>query len=195
MNLIFRTCILAMVLVFMLTSCGKDGFNPSQLFTSVPSAADYNKQDCASLDKSTSPGSIPRWMEYEKSLAGAMLAGETYPPGHSGNGFCEWVLIGHQANEVYVYALCQVAASAEGTAMSAPAVIYLGIDQNILSVALPKDGSGYGPSIKQLFPVKYQACALDGACFDGPAAMEHIKRRRQDSSIPPLITEQGLCLP
>lgn len=195
MNLIFRTCILVLHLVFMLTGCGKDGFNPSPPYTSVPSAADYNKQDCASLDKSTSPGSIPRWMEYEKALAGSMLAGETYPPGYSGNGFCEWVLIGHRANEVYVYALCQVAAPAEGTAMSAPAVIYLGVDRNILSVALPKDGSGYGPSIKQLFPAKYQACALDGACFDSPAAMRHIQRRRQDQSIPPLIVEQGVSLP
>jgi hypothetical protein len=195
MNLIFRTCILAMVLVFMLTSCGKDRFNPSPPFSAVPSAAPGKVLDSASIDKSIPPGSVPRWIEYEKALAGAMLAGETYPPGDSGNGFCEWVLIGHQANEVYVYALCQVAASTEGTAMSAPAVIYLGIDRNILSVALPKDGSGYGPSIKQLFPAIYQACALDGACFDGPAAMRHIQRRRQDQSIPPLIVEQGVSLP
>lgn len=76
----------------------------------------------------------------------------------------------------------------------APAVIYLSVDGRIDRVAMPRESS-YLDDIKSLFPSDLQACAMDNACFDGPAAMQHIALRRADPSIPPAIIEQGVELP
>ncbi|MBU4225478.1 MAG: hypothetical protein KKC71_06620 [Chloroflexi bacterium] len=85
-------------------------------------------------------------------------------------GFCEWDILGHTDTDVYVWALCQVRSSGDGAASMSPAVIYLSADGRIDRVAMPRESS-YLDDIKSLFPSDLQACAMDNACFDGPAAM------------------------
>jgi len=108
--------------------------------------------------------SLPRWMGYEQTLSAVLLAGT------GEEGFCEWDILGHTDTDVYVWALCQVRSSGDGAASMSPAVIYLSADGRIDRVAMPRESS-YLDDIKSLFPSDLQACAMDNACFDGPAAM------------------------
>jgi hypothetical protein len=137
----------------------------------------------------------PRWIEYEKALAKALLP-IAYPIEESGVGLCEWVILGSKENEVYVWAECQVASTASGSAGSVPAVIYLSSNGKIEEVALPRDGTDYGPDIQKLFPpdVQDKINNLD-SYFDVKAAMDHIALRRKDPTIPPMIVEAGTSLP
>jgi hypothetical protein len=132
----------------------------------------------------TTPSGRP-WTEYENALAEAIL----HEP-----GLCEWEIWGQQDQEVYVWAECQISSSAEGSAASVPAVVYLAPDGNIEKVVIPGDGIDYGPDIEKLFPPAVQTL-INSNSFDGKQAMKHIEIRRQDPSIPPMIVETGVVLP
>jgi len=137
----------------------------------------------------------PRWIEYEKALAKALLP-IAYPIEESGVGLCEWVILGSKGNAVYVWAVCQVASTASGSAGSVPAVIYMSSNGKIEEVALPRDGTDYGPDIQKLFPPDVQDKIHDlDSYFDARAAMDHIALRRKDPTIPPMIVEAGTSLP
>lgn len=125
------------------------------------------------------------WMEYENALAEALLRDK---------GLCEWEIWGQQGQEVYVWAECQVSSSAEGSAASVPAVMYLAPDRTIEKVILPRDGINYGTDIEKLFPQAVQTL-INSNSFDAVQAMKHIEIRRQDPSIPPMIVEAGVTLP
>ncbi|MBU0510674.1 MAG: hypothetical protein KKD28_11690 [Chloroflexi bacterium] len=141
-------------------------------------------------ETTVSESTMPRWREYEFALSSTLLAGT----GGQNDGLCEWQLLGQQDEKVYLWALCQVRASADGAATMAPAVLFIGLE-GVYHVDIPRDGGYYVEDIKTLFPPELQTCALDITCFDGPAAMEHIDMRRADPSMPPLIVEQGVVLP
>jgi hypothetical protein len=133
----------------------------------------------------TSPtSSNTRWMEYENALSEAIL---------HGTGLCEWEIWGHVSQEVYVWAFCE-ANSEVGTAGSVPAVIYLASNGHIEKIVLPRDGEDYGIDIKKLFPSDVQT-RIESNAFDAKKAMEHIKTRRQDHSILPMIEEAGVTRP
>ena len=128
--------------------------------------------------------SYSRWMEYENALSEAILH-ET--------GLCEWEIWGRVSQEVYVFALCE-ASTELGTAGSVPAVIFLASNGHIEKVVLPRDGEDYGNDINKLFPSDVQT-RIESNAFDAKKAMEHIKTRRQDHSILPMIVEAGVILP
>lgn len=134
----------------------------------------------------------PRWILYERALSYVFLGppGKTFPDMSSNHGLCEWEIWGQKENEVYVWALCQ-AETAIGTATSAPAVIRLEKDGTILEVEMPNEGFG---NLKELFPEDVLAKITKNE-FPGNAAWDRIQRRRKDSSILPLIVEQGVKLP
>lgn len=137
----------------------------------------------------------PRWVQYEDALSKVLL-GIAYPPESAGIGLCEWAILGHSDQEVYVWAECQVASTALGTAGSCPAVIRLLPDGKIGNVVIPRDGADYGPDIRKLFPLDVQERINHLASyFDPPAAMEHIDLRRADRTIPPMIVAAGTPLP
>ena len=141
------------------------------------------------------PTLAPRWTQYQDALSKTIL-NTAYPPESAGVGLCEWAVLGHSDQEVYVWALCQVASTALGTAGSVPAVIKLAPDGNIEGVVIPGDGSDYGVDIRKLFPAEVQE-RIDAinAYFDPQTAMKHIDLRRADPTIPPLIVEAGTPLP
>jgi hypothetical protein len=129
-----------------------------------------------------------RWRAYEEALAAAFLP-EPYLPG---TGLCEWELLEQTQAEVYVWAMCQTD-SVGGAAMSAPAVIYLGADHTITKVEVPKDGAGYGPSIRQMFPSELQEKIL--AQNANTAEMwDHLQARHQNPEAP-MIAGSGVVLP
>jgi hypothetical protein len=146
----------------------------------------------------STPAPPPRWRQYEITLASAMLGQDTYPSRTLGNGLCEWEIYGHTQYRVYLNATCQDASSAEGTAGDTPAVIHLLEDGSIDDVVLPKDGSGFLPSIQAMFPPDLQAKVTPGRqafTYDGPAAMAHIAFRRSHPGTPPKIVDDGAPLP
>ena len=132
----------------------------------------------------------PRWVEYERALASVLLgpAGNTLPDLSRDSGLCEWALWGQKGDQVYVWAECQ---NDEGTATSAPAVIFLDEDGHIVAVVMPDEG---WDNLKELFPEPVLKRILDNE-FDGVAAMDHIQLRRADPSLPPLVIEQGGIMP
>ncbi len=138
------------------------------------------------LESTTQSGS--RWIEYETALATTIL------PSPSDPGLCEWEVWGQKEQEVYVWAICQTSESATGAAASVPAVLSLAQNGDIEQVTLPRDGINYGPDIELLFPPDVQTRIFENQ-FDAVSAMEHIEKRRQDESIPPMIVDSGVTLP
>jgi hypothetical protein len=140
------------------------------------------------------PTAMPtsRWVMYERALSFIFLGppGNTLPDMSMDYGLCEWEIWGQKENEVYVWALCQMD-NAIGTAASAPAVIRLGKDGTILEVEMPDEGFG---NLKELFPEDVLAKITEND-FPGNTAWDRIQKRRKDSSIVPLIVEQGVGLP
>lgn len=133
---------------------------------------------------------IPRWIEYETALASVLIP-DPFP---RGKVLCEWDIWGYTEQEVYVWVLCQVDSSAQGTAGSAPAVVYLAPDGMIEKVVMPRDGVDYPEDVKRLFPPDVQA-HIYASSFDTDAATKHIALRRRDPEIPPSIVEAGTSLP
>lgn len=129
-------------------------------------------------------------MEYENALAAVFLPLPYMP----GKGLCEWVILGHSDHEVYVWAICQVADSADGAAMSAPAVIYLTENDSIERVNVPGDGSKYAVDIRKMFPQDLQEEILSHSINSLDEMWAHIQSRHKNPE-PPLIVEAGIALP
>ena len=154
---------------------------------------------CSGRAASTTPivsstPELPRWKLYERALAFILLG----PPGPTradlsqDHGLCEWVILGQRGNEVYVWALCQVEASATGAATSAPAVIHLSGAGAISEVVMPNEGWS---NVHELFPAGLLDGIQDAASAGLPDGMDHIDLRRHDPSIPPQIVLDGVQLP
>ena len=140
----------------------------------------------------TPSADTPRWVLYERALSYIFLGPpeKTLPDMSLDHGLCEWEIWGQNEKEVYIYALCQ-ANNEIGTATSAPAVIRLGEDGTILEIEMPDEGFG---NLKELFPREVLARILNNK-FPADKAWDRIQRRRKDTSIVPLIVEQGEILP
>jgi hypothetical protein len=136
------------------------------------------------------PNEPPRWIEYERALSSVLLGpvGNTVPDLSSDHGLCEWILMGGKGEQIYTWAECE---NDEGTAVSAPAVIFLGKDGHIKAVVMPKEGWG---NLEELFPDPVVKLIYSNP-FNAKAAMEHIQLRRADPSIPPIIVLEGGVLP
>jgi len=97
-------------------------------------------------------------------------------------------ILGSKGEQVYVWAEC---VNQAGTAVSAPAVIFLGEDGHIQAVVMPQEGWG---NIEELFPDPVLPL-IYGNAFDAEAAMQRLEQRLKDPSVPPLIVEQGTEMP
>ena len=139
---------------------------------------------------STDPSLPPRWVEFERALSSVLLgpSGNTMPDVSRDQGLCEWEFWGQKGEQIYVWAECLNQA---GTAVSAPAVIFLSEDGHIKAVVMPQEGWG---NIEELFPDPVLSL-IYGNAFDAVAAMQRLELRQKDSSIPPLIVELGTEMP
>lgn len=130
-----------------------------------------------------------RWMLYEDALAARLLS----IPLERGAGYCEWEILGQEGQEVYLWAICQVADDPDGAATSAPVVVRISSDGKIAGVEMPRDGSLYGEDIRAMFPKK-----LHNTIFDQDVDVEgmwaHIQSRHANFE-PPLIESSDVPLP
>lgn len=190
--------IIAFIIAFVLASCTPVPTPaptevlisaPTSTFTQVPQTPTPQSSSPVSSTP-TSAAKLERWMEYENALA-AVFFPLPYMPG---KGLCEWIILGHSEHEVYVWAICQVADSAEGAAMSAPAVIYLAENDSIEKVNVPGDGSKYGVDIREMFPQDLQEEILSQSINSLDEMWAHIQLRHKKPE-PPLIVEAGIALP
>lgn len=149
--------------------------------TAVPNTASPSPAE--TLDLTPTP---VRWKRYEEALSVEYLGPEV-------EGLCEWVLLGQTETEVYVWAMCQAAASAEGQAMSAPALIHLDQEGNIGGIEVPGEGEQWSADVRRLFPSAVQSVIFDRA-VDTERLWAHIQTRRKTPQ-PPLIVQAGEDLP
>jgi hypothetical protein len=99
------------------------------------------------------PTPLPRWIEYERALARTFFY---YPAGIIGHGICEWEVLGHSGQEIYVDAMCINLSNAYGSIMRSPAVILMGSNGDIESIKTPQPGNQYGEDVRKLFPEEVQ---------------------------------------
>jgi len=90
------------------------------------------------------------------------------------DALCEWEVWEHTERALYLWAVCE---SASGTAVSAPAVVYLDAEGRVAAVAAPGDGTHYGQDVRRLFPPNVQKRIVAHE-YDARAAMERIAERR-----------------
>jgi len=128
---------------------------------------------------------IDRWMLYEDALAAAILLVD--------ESYCEWEILGQDGQEVYLWAICQVAGDPNGHAASLPVVITLSGDGMIDEVEIPRDGTLYGEDIRTMFPKKMQSIIFDQA-VDVKGMWAHIQSRHANPE-PPLIALENFPLP
>jgi hypothetical protein len=126
----------------------------------------------------------PRWMMYEAALLKATVGKE--------DGLCEWAILGTSANEVYVWVDCKLRGPVR-TAMSVPAVVYLGENGAIEKVTIPRDGVFYPEDVRALFPPDIQVKIFShdtGDIID----MKYLEARSNNGG-PPLIVVLGTPMP
>jgi hypothetical protein len=128
---------------------------------------------------------VARWQEYEHALAKLFL------PTASSEGIvlCEWEILGQAEREVYVWAICQ-ASGPIPSMMSAPAVLYLGLNGAVNGVVSPGSGSLYGPGIRRLFPPDVQVIIF--AHPDVREMEKHILVRQQNPGPPLIVLAAGV---
>jgi hypothetical protein len=88
---------------------------------------------------------------------------------------CEWEVWGQTEQALYLWAVCE---SAGGTAISAPAVVYLDAEGHVAAVAAPGDGTEYVQDVRRLFPPDLQERILAHE-YDAGAAMERMAEREK----------------
>lgn len=128
-------------------------------------------------------------MHYEDALASRLLS----LPNVRGAGYCEWEILGQEGQEVYLWAICQVAGEPDGSATSAPVVVTLSSDGMIAGVEMPGDGSLYGEDIRAMFPKKLHNTIFDQD-LDVAGMWAHIQLRHANPE-PPLIVLEKFPLP
>jgi hypothetical protein len=133
--------------------------------------------------------STDRWMIYEDALASHLLS----LPNVRGAGYCEWEILGQEGQEIYLWAICQVAGDPEGSATSAPVVVTLANYGGIERVDMPRDGTLYGEDIRSMFPKELQNIIFDQN-VDVEGMWAHIQSRHTDPE-PPLIALANMPLP
>ncbi|MFL5598775.1 MAG: hypothetical protein ACJ78I_00075 [Gemmatimonadaceae bacterium] len=95
---------------------------------------------------------------------------------------CAYKPLGQRDARVFVWALCTELLAIEGhlvngSGMSLPAAFQIAVDSGrarIVGVEVPQDGSGYGPSIRRIFPASTWPAIFSGGTREGPGAgLEH----------------------
>ena len=130
------------------------------------------------------PTVAPRWLMYEVALLKATIGKE--------DGLCEWSILGISGKEVYVWVDCKLKGPIR-TAMSVPAVIYLGENGDIEKVTIPRDGEYYPKDVRSLFPPDIQAKIFSHDTGDS-IDLKHLEERMNNGD-PPLIVVLGTPMP
>lgn len=124
---------------------------------------------------------ISRWSEYETALAKELI-----PAPDPTKILCEWITLGQEDDEIYVWAYCQVDERIP-TSSSVPVVIYLGEYGKIKNTDSPRDGSYYPPDVKRLFPPDIQEYIFNqGDWLNIQSLKDHIQYRLEYPGEPPL---------
>jgi len=132
---------------------------------------------------------LERWKEYQTELAKVLLYG--YGPDAYKDALCEWDILGHSDQKVYVWAYCAPTGGGSG---SLPAVIQFKNDGAVQKVSAPAiNNSTWDSQIRKMFPVVVQE-KLDLYYFNvcvycgRPEELRiHILYRQAHPEIPPLI--------
>ena len=95
---------------------------------------------------------IEHWMAYEDALAKAFFKSSLQPK----EVVCEWEILGQTEQEVYVDAHCAGIYSANPYRATIPAVIYLGMDGEVINAEIPGSRSSYNADIRAMFPSNVQ---------------------------------------
>ncbi|MCP4141746.1 MAG: hypothetical protein GY755_15980 [Chloroflexi bacterium] len=96
---------------------------------------------------------VERWQEYQTELAKNILPREL--PEYI---LCEWVILGHSSQNLFIEAICL----GNGRAIR-PAVIHLELDGSIKSIETVRYGSTRDANIQRLFPPEIQEMFYDGS--------------------------------
>jgi hypothetical protein len=132
---------------------------------------------------------VERWKEYQTELAKVLLYG--YGPDAYKDALCEWDILEHSDQKVYVWAYCAPAGGGSG---SLPAVIQFKNDGAVQKVSAPAiNNSTWDSQIRKMFPVVVQE-KLDLYYFNvcvycgRPEELRlHLLYRQTHPEIPPLI--------
>ena len=131
---------------------------------------------------------VERWREYQTALAKGILPTYSFE-----NILCEWDILAHSGQEVYVWAVC----ASPNVSDWRPAVIYLGIGGSLQRVEVPKRGSG---DTDKLFP---EAARMKFSLYTGDSIfsgrlremLDHIVYRETHPEEPPLIVLLATPIP
>ncbi len=127
-------------------------------------------------------GMTHTWRDYETALVRAIL------PATLANGVCDWQVLGHTGQEVYVWAFCAAnQAGADITAASLPAVLTLADDGHTVTARIPRDGTYYPEDVRALFPADVQQQIFRRLPEATLSRLEqHARRRLTWPTLPPL---------
>lgn len=122
------------------------------------------------------------WHDYEIALVRAIL------PATLANGVCDWEVLGHIGQEVYVWAFCAAQQpGADIAAASVPAVLRLTDDGHTVTARIPRDGTYYPEDVRALFPADVQQQILVHLPEATLSRLEqHARRRLTWPTLPPL---------
>lgn len=159
--------------------------------SSSPSPTDPDPDQAPSSPSpaSNSAGHPNRWKKYQAALASRFLPSQTGDP----PGLCEWQILGHRDQKIFVWALCQESGKPDGAAVSAPAVLHLHPEGPIRRVEMPGDGESYSSDVRRMFPEEYQEIIFKHQ-IDTEKMWDHLQLRQKHPQ-PPLIHKSGTPLP
>ncbi len=121
------------------------------------------------------------WRDYETALVRAIL------PPTLANGVCDWQVLGHTGQEVYVWAFCAAyQAGADTSAASVPAVLSMADDGHTVTARIPREGSYYPEDVRAMFPPKVQQQVFDRLPEATLSRLEQHARRLTLPTLPPL---------
>jgi len=161
---------------------------------------------------------VERWREYQTELARVILAANPEIGNDSTiykNALCEWDILGHSGQEVYVYGVCVGVTTKGNRDMRKPAIIYLEPDGSIQKVKIPepkesnREMFNYNPFPKDVqekfcyyfdpFPSDLPQCPypyLSGSPRPRIDEMyAHIEYRKAHPEEPPLIVLSAIPTP
>lgn len=165
---------------------------PLIVFSATPTPAPVPTQPIIPL---ITPDAIQveRWREYQAELAKLVLSdsGAEFPLYE--DALCEWDILGHSNQEVYVWAVC----ATPNSLGEKPAVIHLETDGSVRDVKVVFHGSSWDSRIRELFPIDVQEKIYLYSSFSPfsgrPLDLRiHLGHRLKHPEVPPLIVVSAM---
>jgi hypothetical protein len=130
---------------------------------------------------------MAKWKEYQSELAKAVNcdSGHNCP---NENAICEWDILGHSGQEVYVWVFCSSVAHKTFAFGEKFAVIHLDTDGSVRNVEVPSNGPSWKSDILRLFPADVQAKINIYSFSERPHMLgNHFNYRATHLEEPPLV--------